>query len=169
MDPFPINLLGREPIRKRINFVHKDQLAFYGSEDPDYSCAQFRTRYRFQENTVRWLAMKLEDDIGPIAYTNNALNAKQRLCCALRFYSTGTFQSEVGEGISQSTMHRIISRVSDALARKANSLIKFSIDENILQRVSDGFFGFSGSRFILSVANLTARINMSKGFMILWG
>ena len=73
MDPFPINLLGRKPIRKRINYVHKDQLAFYGSEDPDYSCAQFRTCYRFQENTVRWLAMKLEDDIGPIAYTNNAL------------------------------------------------------------------------------------------------
>ena len=106
--------------------------------------------------------MKLEDDIGPIAYTNNALNAEQRLCCALRFYATGTFQSEVGdgEGISQSTIHRIISRVSEVLARKANSLIKFSVDENILQRVSDGFFGFSGSKFILSVVNLINLISL---------
>ena len=122
------NLLGvyRRPIRKRLGFVHKNQLEFYGHEDPEQSCEQFRKRYRFHEQSVKALSNMLADEIGPKSLANNAVTTEQRLCCALRFYAMGTYQEEVGdgEGVSQSTMHRIIASVSDVLAAKANDVIQ---------------------------------------------
>lgn len=90
----------------------------------------------------------LRDELQPVVKTNNAFTLEQRVCCALRFFSTGTFQMEVGdgEGASQSTMCRIISKVSYCLSRHADVLIKFSTDPVILDTVSSGFFASSGSK-----------------------
>ena len=89
----------------------------------------------------------LGDEIEPLARTNNAFTAYQKMCIALRFYATGTHQIEVGdgEGASQSSVCRIVKQVSKALAGHANDLIAFSLDEDILETVSTGFYGFKAS------------------------
>ena len=138
-------------VTKQINYVHKDQLEYYGSEDPDRPCEQFRKCYRFREETVTKLSKWLEPEIGPKRLTNNAVKTEQHLCCALRFFATGTFQTEVGdgEGISQSSMHRFIKLETNALSDHADNIIKFSVNPEILETVSNGFYGFQGSESIL--------------------
>ena len=88
--------------------------------------------------------------IGPKSIANNALSSEQRLYCALRFYATGTYQEGLGDrdGVSQSMMHRIIARVSDILSVKANDIIQFSVDKDIMQRNSSRYYGFKGSKCI---------------------
>lgn len=139
-----LNLLGlvREP-RRRASYVNKAQFDDFSNQEE-----HFRKRYRFKRETVELLCELLRPELEPLTMTNNAFTLEQRVCCALRFFATGTFQMEVGdgEGASQSTMCRIISRVTDSLSQHANDLITFSTDPVILDTVSTGFFGFSGSK-----------------------
>ena len=94
------------------------------------------------------LVYLLGDEISPLARTNNAFTPLQKLGIALRFYATGTHQMEVGdgEGASQSSVCRIVKQVSKALANHANDLISFSLDDDILETVSTGFYGFKASK-----------------------
>ena len=143
-----LDILDRPPTMKRIKYQHKDQFEVYGASDLDDSCDQFRSRYRFRENTVHWLSSKLEDKLAPLAMCNGALDTHQRICCCLRFYATGTFQNEVadGKGVSQATMQRCIHDVTGVLSQLCNQSIKFSVAENVLKNVRTGFYGFSGSK-----------------------
>ena len=65
----------------------------------------------------------------------------------LRFYATGTHQCEVGdgEGASQSSVSRIVCQVTEVLSNHADDLIMFSLDKDILEQVSKGFYGFKAS------------------------
>ena len=149
MDLAGLGILGRQPIRKRLCFVHKDQLTYYGHPDQNESCDQYRRRYRFREQTSKELARQLDAEIAPKAETNNALSIKQRLHVALRFYATGTFQAEIGdgEGVSQSSMYRCIALVSDVLARHLDDLVCFQIDKQMLEQNAAKFYGFKGSEY----------------------
>ena len=146
MDVTGLNLLGlnREPVCRNDAYCHRDQLKFYGSDENE---EQFRIRYRFRKNTVCLLTELLYDDIAPKAKTNNAFSAEQKMCIALRYFATGTFQRQIGdsEGASQSSLHRIVHQVAEAMASHADTVINFSIDPQILKSVSDGFYAFSGS------------------------
>ena len=81
---------------------------------------------------------------------NNALETDQQICCALRFYATGGFQKQLadGEGVSQATMQRYIHDVTEVLSDLSNKNIKFSVSDDVFQRVSQGFYGFSGSKYM---------------------
>lgn len=143
-DATGLNLLGlvRNPVRRGV-YVHRSQFDDFENQEE-----HFRKRYRFRRDTVQVLCELLRDELAPLVRTNNAFTLEQRVCCALRFFATGTFQMEVGngEGASQSTMCRIISKVSYCLSEHANELIKFSTDPVILDTVSSGFFASSGSK-----------------------
>ena len=146
MDPTGLNLLGldREPVHRNDEYHHRDQLKFYGTEENE---EQFRIRYRFKKNTVRLLTEIVSDEIALKAMTNHAFTAEQKMCIALRYFATGTFQRQIGvsEGASQASLHRIIHQVANALASHANTVINFSTDPAILKTVSDGFYAFTGS------------------------
>ena len=150
MDPTGLNILGldREPVRRNDSYAHKVQLEFYGTEENEQ---QFRIRYRFKKNTVRLLTELIYDEIAPKAHTNHAFTAEQKMCIALRYFATGTFQRQIGdsEGASQSSLHRIVHLVADALAAHADSIINFSTDPEIFKTVSDGFYAFTGSKSVL--------------------
>ena len=139
--------LDRHPVRRNNDYTHKDQLQFYGSEEKQ---DQFTIRYRFKKETVRVLTELIRDEIEPKARTNYAFTPEQRVCIALRYYATGSFQRVVGdtEGGSQTSCHRIIKIVSKAFANRANSLIMFGTDPTVLKDVSDGFYAFRGSMCI---------------------
>ena len=131
----------------KIRYEHREQLLCYGAEDPDESSDNFRQRYRFREKTVRCLAELLRDEIGPKAKTNNAFSAEQRLCLTLRFLATGSFQKILGdsEGACQATIHNHIMTVIRAMCNHADHFIVLSLDEEVLQNIETGFYGFTGS------------------------
>ena len=135
---------SRAPKRRKADYTHTNQLTFYGLGDSE---EEFRKRYRFKKDTVKVLVELLGDEFAPKEKCNNAFTTEQRLCIALRYYATGTFQREVGdaEGASQSSTHRIIKKVSSVLANHAKDVIQFSTDPEIFKVVSDGFYAFHGS------------------------
>ena len=104
MDASGLNLegLNHEPRQRNGDHMHRNQLDFYGSEENQ---EQFRIRYRFWKETVRLLIELVHDDTAPKALTNNAFTAEQRMCIALRYFTTGTFERQVGdsEGANQSS------------------------------------------------------------------
>ena len=73
---------------------------------------------------------------------------------ALSFYAVGSFQWSIGggKGASQSTMCRVISRVSKILARHVDN-IRFCADDEILYQVSEGFFASAGEYFFCMKCN----------------
>ena len=154
--------LFRHPKRRKGSYEHKDQVSFYsnvergnesdasGEDDPEENSKtseHFRRRYRFQPQTVEALCLLLGNRLEPKAYTNKAFTPMQKLCITLRFLATGTHQMEVGdgEGASQASVSRIVRQVCAALADKADDLVVFSLDPDILATVAKGFYGFSGS------------------------
>ena len=158
--------LFQHPKKRRGSYKHKDQVDFYSVErnvtesdseesavDDDHCgpSEHFRKRYRFQPKTVEALCLLLGGRLKPLASTNNAFTPMQKLCIALRFYATGTHQIEVGdgEGASQASVSRIVNQVSEALAEQADQLIVFSLDPDVMKTVATGFYGFSGSEFVL--------------------
>ena len=88
----------------------------------------------------------------PKSGANNAFTTEQRLCIALRYFATGTFQREIGdaEGASQSSIQRIIKKVSKVLASHVNDVVQFSMDPDVYKAVSDGFYAFKGSEWTFS-------------------
>ena len=98
--------------------------------------------------TVEALCLLLGNRLEPKAYTNKAFTPMQKLCITLRFLATGTHQMEVGdgEGASQASVSRIVRQVCAALPDKADDLVVFSLDPDILATVAKGFYGFSGSK-----------------------
>ena len=134
-------------------YHHRDQLKFYGTDERDH---EFRIRYRFRKDTVKLLTELVHDDIAPKANTNNAFSVEQRMCIALRYFATGTFQRQIGdsEGASQSSLHRIVHKVASALAPHVDTLIQFSTEPQILKEVSDGFDAFKGSKYCLCCCSM---------------
>ena len=99
--------LSRHPKCRKADYTHKKQLEFYGIDESD---DEFRICYRFRKDTVKVLCELLGEEFASKSNANKAFSVEQRLCIALRYYTTGTFQRQVGdsEGASQSSMHQII-------------------------------------------------------------
>ena len=138
----------RQNRQRKGGYEHKNQLQFYSYTDGnEEASAQFRKCYRYTEKSVKALVALLGNELVPKATTNNAFTATQRLCIALRFYATGTHQCEVGdgEGASQASVSRIVRHVTEVLSNHADDLITFSLDHDILDQVSKGFYAFKGS------------------------
>ena len=94
-----IRSIWRHPVKRRADYTHKQQLEYYGlggSED------EFRKRYRFRKDTVHVLCTLLGEEFAPKSGANHAFTTEQRLCIALRYYATGTFQRQIedSEGAS---------------------------------------------------------------------
>ena len=139
--------LQRHPKKRKASYVHTDQLNFYGLGDSE---EEFQIRYRFRKDTVRVLCELLGKEFAPKSGANHAFTVEQRLCICLRYYAMGTFQMQIGdsEGASQASTHRIIKEVSKVLASHENDVIQFSTDPDVFKVVSDGFYGFSGSKYV---------------------
>jgi hypothetical protein len=61
---------------------------------------------------------------------------------AIRYYATGSFQLLDADTVhlSQPNISRIVTRVTDALVRKARSIIKFPFDEAGQDNIKEGFY-----------------------------
>ena len=159
----------RENNKRKGSYEHKEQVSFYENIEEKDTCyvdgatcnepepnvkgsEHFRKCYCFCEKTVKALCLLLGNEIKPLATTNHAFTEMQKLCIALHFYATGSHQIAVGdgEGASQASVSRIVKQVALALADHCDDLIAFHVDNDIMQTVAKGFYGFSGSRYYFS-------------------
>ncbi|XP_070385091.1 putative nuclease HARBI1 [Dermacentor albipictus] len=78
---------------------------------------EFRRRYRFSKETVRWLCGELDPIIG--CQRASGISTERKVLCALRFFATGSFQRGVGSeefiGLSQSSVSDTIHEVANAI------------------------------------------------------
>ena len=85
---------------------------------------------------------ELKPDVEHWTMRNRAVSPANRVLLALRFYATGAFQNLVGDsmGVHKSTVSKIISQVSDVLARKFPDYVQFPVDEEELKATMVKFY-----------------------------
>lgn len=116
----------RRKIRDRLNPFEK------------FDFAEFRRRYRFTKESVMRIIDKIGPEIEHGSDRNAAIPPLLQLVIALRFYATGCFQLTDGDlfGVHDSTVSRIVARVSPAIASLKNEYIRFAPT----QETSAGFY-----------------------------
>jgi hypothetical protein len=92
----------------------------------------FITRYRLSKQCFIELLNLIQTELKIIKMKKESLPPIIQLAIVLRFYATGQFQITEGDlhGIHQSTVSRLVKKVSIAIAKPKSNFIKFpSIDE----------------------------------------
>ncbi|XP_069165794.1 putative nuclease HARBI1 [Procambarus clarkii] len=117
----------RNELALRRERVFKDRL-----NPLDVSDKKLLRYYRFPRHMILRLCEDLKDDIKRITRRGQAIPAHTSLLVALRFYASGSFQSVIGDstGLSQSSVSRIITGVTEALYRKGLAEIKMPTEMN---------------------------------------
>ena len=111
----------------------------------NFSNEELRCRYRFGRDSIEFLTELLKDDLQRQTKRNHALTPTVQLLVALRFFASGSFLQIIGDtvGLSKSTVSRIVTNVSEALAGKQNQFIVWpSHDE--MQQLKQGFYSKGG-------------------------
>lgn len=123
------------------------QRTFRLRTDPfnDFTCEEFYRRYRFTKDCVRRLALLLGSNLQPKTRRNHPVSPELQLLAALRFYATGSYQLVAGDtlGLSQPTISRIVTKVSEAIASRSREFI-YIPEGNDLSRVKQDFTNIAG-------------------------
>lgn len=103
---------------------------------------EFASRYRFSKEAVENLLIIIGDLDSAYDQRDTDLSGIEKLCVALRFYASGSFQSINGDlvGIHQTTVSRIVDRVSTAIIEQMPRFIAFPPD---LNEIKHGFMDYS--------------------------
>jgi hypothetical protein len=106
---------------------------------------EFIRRFRFSKQNVVTIIELISVDISPKADRHFAVPPHLQVLIALQFYATGAFQITVGDLIRlhQTTVSRIVKRVSIALADKKQQFVKFPCRENVAN-VKENFYNIAG-------------------------
>ena len=104
---------------------------------------QLILHYRFDRQSIHNLSDRLELDHS--TFRSCALPGFLQLMIALRFYATGSFQSVIGEvfHVHKATVCRVIHRVSNALTRLLNTVVKFPSKQEE-DEIAAHFFNVAG-------------------------
>ena len=108
----------------------------------NYDDDDLMKRFRMPRHVILEVIDLIEAEIEHPTQRSHAIPSSLQVLCALRYFATGNFQFVSGDltGISQSSVSRIVTRVSAALANKSQELIKFPMHERDQQIVKEGFF-----------------------------
>ncbi|XP_054272722.1 putative nuclease HARBI1 [Macrosteles quadrilineatus] len=102
----------------------------------------FVTGYRLSKRTTLSVLETIEDELEFPTDKNDCVAPINQLLCALRFYATGCYQSVSGDlsGFSTSTSHRIVHRVSCAIAAKRGDFVVFPKTQEEIKRAQLKFY-----------------------------
>ena len=102
--------------------------------------AEFVRRFRFSKENVIYIIDLVYNEISPISRKYQDIPPHLQVLIALQYFATGAFQITVGDltRIHQTTVSRIVKRVSVALARKRRRFIRFP-DRQTSQQVMEQF------------------------------
>lgn len=117
-------------IRQRQNIQRLDPFLYNDDE--------FEQRYRFSKNGVRHILDLINGELQKHTNRNNPVPPELQLLIALRFYATGSFHMMDADlfGVHQTTVTRIVHKVSRILASLSGDYIKFpTIEQQAAQRL----------------------------------
>ncbi|XP_030745076.1 putative nuclease HARBI1 isoform X2 [Sitophilus oryzae] len=98
-----------------------------------YSEIQFKKRFRFRKEVVRDILLPMVHVREPMTNRGLPVPTLIGLLLTLRFYASGSFQIVCGDlkGLSQSTVSRVVTRITRRLAAHSRTYITFPLNEDI--------------------------------------
>ncbi|XP_020509995.1 putative nuclease HARBI1 [Labrus bergylta] len=127
------------------------------------------SQFGFPRHFILYLVELLREALCRRTQRSRAISPEVQVLAALGFYTSGSFQTSMGDtiGISQASMSRCVSNVTKALVEKAPQFITFnrdpaSRDQNFqeFQRVA----GFPGVLGVLDCVQVTIKAPNSEDF-----
>lgn len=114
--------------------------------DDKLTDSEFYQRYRFTRRGFEYIFQLLKNDLSdPITNRGNPIPPRTQLKVALRFFATGCFQIVIGDllKLSQTSVSRIVAKVSNSIAKLRTSFIKFP-EGNEAKITMNKFFQIGG-------------------------
>ena len=123
----------------------------------EYDDTEIRKRYRLSRELIQELYDLIGRELEPRTRRNKAIPAINQICCALRYYATGTFQSVIGDslGIHRSSVSLIVTRVTNAICRLMNRYITFPLTREEQQKTKEEFHELAGMPNVLGAIDGT--------------
>ncbi|NXO80589.1 ALPL protein, partial [Sitta europaea] len=113
--------------------------------------------YGFPRQFICYLVELLGVTLSRPTQRSRAISPETQILAALGFYTSGSFQTRMGDamGISQASMSRCVANVTEALVERASQFIHFPKDEAAVETLKDDFYGLAGMPGVLGVVDCT--------------
>lgn len=111
--------------------------------------------YGFPRQFIYYLVELLGASLSRPTQRSRAISPETQILAALGFYTSGSFQTRMGDaiGISQASMSRCVANVTEALVGRASQFIHFPADEAAIQSLKDEFCGVAGMPGVIGVVD----------------
>lgn len=113
------------------------------------------TTFGFPREFIYYLVELLRDSLTRRTQRSRAISPDVQILAALGFYTSGSFQSKMGDaiGISQASMSRCVTNVTKALIEKSAEFICFTRDEGTKQQSKEEFYRVAGIPNVIGVVD----------------
>ncbi|XP_042302902.1 putative nuclease HARBI1 [Sceloporus undulatus] len=113
--------------------------------------------YGFPRQFIYYLVDLLGANLSRPTQRSRAISPETQILAALGFYTSGSFQTRMGDaiGISQASMSRCVANVTEALVERASQFIHFPEDSAFMQQVKDDFYALAGMPGVLGLVDCT--------------
>ncbi|KAM7365277.1 hypothetical protein PAMP_016220 [Pampus punctatissimus] len=111
------------------------------------------TQFGFPRDFILYLVELLRESLCRRTQRSRAISPEVQVLAALGFYTSGSFQTSMGDtiGISQASMSRCVSNVTRALVEKAPQFITFNRDPSSREQYFQEFQRVAGFPGVLGV------------------
>ncbi|XP_004066664.1 putative nuclease HARBI1 [Oryzias latipes] len=111
------------------------------------------THFSFPRDFILYLVELLREALGRRTQRSRAISPEVQVLAALGFYTSGSFQTSMGDiiGISQASMSRCVSNVTKALVEKAPQFITFDREPSSREQSLQEFQRVAGIPGVLGV------------------
>ena len=121
---------------------------YYERIDPldTYDDIDFISRYRLSKSTFQLVLNKISTNLKKETARSQSISPNEQFAAALRYFASGSFQMVIGDtcGLSQPSMSRIITTVSEALDQLWDETIYFPTDSADTQNIKENFYNIAG-------------------------
>ncbi|GFW13287.1 putative nuclease HARBI1 [Trichonephila clavipes] len=107
---------------------------------------EFQRRFQLTKQSVAELTLLIEEKLESKTPCNNALNPVEQVLIALQFYAVSCMQLAIADlfDVSQTTVCRVVHRVSEAIASLLPDFIHLPVNREEYKTVSRKFFSIAG-------------------------
>uniref|UniRef100_A0A3B4B7I9 Putative nuclease HARBI1 n=1 Tax=Periophthalmus magnuspinnatus TaxID=409849 RepID=A0A3B4B7I9_9GOBI len=111
------------------------------------------THFGFPKTFILYLVALLRESLSRRTQRSRAISPEVQVMAALGFYTSGSYQTSMGDtiGISQASMSRCVSNVTKALVEKAPHFISFFRDESSKEQSLEMFERVAGFPGVIGV------------------
>jgi hypothetical protein len=121
-------------LRNRQRNRQRKQRVFRNRTNPldEYDDDEIRKRFRLSRELILELYEQIGAELEPQTQRNHAIPAIIKICCALRYYASGTYQAVIGDGlgIHKASVSVIINSVTEKICRLRGRYIVLNSEDN---------------------------------------